>query len=46
MTRRKNGLKRAYAVTIVEEERRAGFHAWKTEQLFPSFTRIQMKNRE
>src|SRR5947207_7587722 len=43
MTWRKNGLKRAYAVTIVEEERRAGFHAWKTEQLFPCFTRIQCK---
>ena len=41
VTRIKNGPKTANAVTIVEEERRAGFHAWIAEQFFPSFTRIQ-----
>ena len=43
VTRRKNCLKRADAVTIHEDPRGKRFNAWETEQLFPRFPGVERK---
>ena len=41
VTRRKNALQGANAVTVAKEDRRPKFHSRETEQLFPGFTCIE-----
>src|SRR5882762_1062961 len=43
VTRRKNGLKGADVVAVVEKDRWSKFHARETEQLFPCFTCVERK---
>jgi hypothetical protein len=43
VTRRKNGLKWADAVTVAEKDRWSEFRARETEQLFPCLTCVERK---